>query len=114
MQLGGNKGESTYPLNTNPRGGWSSGRQADGPFSAAWAEEKSAGAVAGLNQPAGQQQHDGNEEAAEDEQVEVDPAHREVLLEHDVDHRAQDRPVQSSHASDEGHAQGVPRDRKST
>src|SRR6188508_2030441 len=44
-----------------------------------------------LHEAAGQEQHDGDEERAEDQQVEVDPAQGHVLLEHDVQHGAQHR-----------------------
>src|SRR5436309_3389984 len=64
-------------------------------------------ACAHLHETAGQQEHDGDEDPAEDEQVEVHPADGEVLLQRDVDHRAEDRAVHRSHASDEGHEERV-------
>src|SRR5438552_3763204 len=62
-----------------------------------------------LHEAARQQQHDGHEERAEDQQVNVDPVQREVLLEDDVEHGPEHRPLERAHAADERHQQRVER-----
>src|SRR5919201_3454795 len=62
-----------------------------------------------LHETAGQQQHDGDEERAENQQVNVDPAEREVFLQRDVQHRAEHGALQRADAADEGHQQRVER-----
>src|SRR5207237_1247310 len=60
-----------------------------------------------LHEAARQQQHDGHEERAEDQQVNVDPVQREVLLEDDVEHGPEHRPLERAHAADARHQQRV-------
>src|SRR5437870_11188448 len=54
-----------------------------------------------LHEPARQEQDDRDEQHAEDQQVEVHPADRQVFLEEDVEDRAQHRAVDRADAADE-------------
>src|SRR5213596_3215689 len=60
-----------------------------------------------LHEPARQEQNDRDEQRAEDQQVEVHPADRQVLLEEDVEDRAQHRAVDRADAADERDEEGV-------
>src|SRR5436309_4459307 len=60
-----------------------------------------------LHEPARQEQDDRDEQRAEDQQVEVHPADRQVLLEEDVEDRAQHRAVDRADAADERDEEGV-------
>src|SRR5438445_3078449 len=61
--------------------------------------------LGGLYEATGQQQHDAHEERAEDQQVDVDPAQREIFLEHDIEDGAEHRPLERADAADERHQQ---------
>src|SRR2546428_365629 len=60
-----------------------------------------------LHEPARQEQNDRDEQRAEDQQVEVHPADRQVFLEEDVEDRAQHRAVDRAEAADERDEEGV-------
>src|SRR3989442_12561947 len=60
-----------------------------------------------LHEPARQEQDDRDEQHAEDQQVEVHPADRQVFLEEDVEDRAQHRAVDRADAADERDEEGV-------
>src|SRR5213596_888701 len=60
-----------------------------------------------LHEPARQEQDDRDEQHAEDQQVEVHPADREVFLEEDVEDRAQHGAMDRADAADERNEQGV-------